>query len=271
MSRPKLEITAAGKSGAAKGAGREVVLQNGLTRLGGADARGIDVKIAGAEGELHVWDDPPKVVRVRGEEALVGQGGEMADEFVLENGTTFVWAGTRFRFSHEPVLQEIIEEEPAVTAGPSGGYGAAMSTDERRAFERVAAGLLVDAGLADKKVAKRWQAAVVQKQWDADACAREVIASAGPGALGDLGLIERAGRLERDLVMASFQRGIKGAARRARGKARSTTAFFVANLVAILVYSAIILALLIAARVGYDWSLDAIVDRIVGVFRSEAP
>ena len=47
--------------------------------------------------------------------------------------------------------------------------------------------------------------------------------------------------------------------------ARNTTAFFVANVIAILVYSAIIMALLIVARVGYDWSLDGIVDRMAAV------
>ena len=36
-----------------------------------------------------------------------------------------------------------------------------------------------------------------------------------------------------------------------------------ANVIAIVCYSAIILALLILARVKYDWSLDGIIDRMV--------
>ena len=257
----KLELKRGSKS-------QQVPLQAGLTRIGPKGARGIDIGIEGAEGELHVWDSPPKVVRVQGDDALI-TGGDSVEEVLLESGSEFAWSGVKFRLLElPPVLEEI--EEPAPAAHPAqaaaGGGGArpTLSDDPgvQRAWERVAAGLLVESGLADKKIAKRWQAAVVQHEWDADACAREILAASG-GELGNPRLLERAGMLERDLVMASFQRGIKGASRRARGAAKNGMAFFVANVVAIGVYSAIILALLILARVNYEWSLDGIIDRMV--------
>lgn len=244
---------------------QQVSLQQGLTRIGPKGGRGIDIGVEGADGELHVWDSPPKVVRVQGEDALVA-AGDAVEELLLQAGTEFAWAGVKFRLVElPPVLQEIVEA-PAPSAGaaprPAARADLSDNPDIQRAWERVAAGLLVESGLADKKIAKRWQAAVVQHEWDADACARDVLA-ASSGELGNPRLLERAGRLERDLVMASFQRGIKGASRRARGAARNGAAFFVANVVAIGVYSAIILALLILARVNYEWSLDGIIDRMV--------
>ena len=244
---------------------QEVSLQAGLTRIGPKGGRGIDVGIEGAEGELHVWDTPPKVVRVQGDEALIASG-ESIDELLLEDGSEFVWSGVKFKLVElPPVLEEIEEPATAAAVGSAGAGARPVLSDDpavQQAWERVAAGLLVETGLADKKIAKRWQAAVVQHEWDADACAREILGASG-AQLASPRLVERAGRLERDLVMASFQRGIRGASRRARGAARNGMAFFVANVVAIGVYSAIILALLILARVSYEISLDGIIDRMV--------
>ncbi|MEL6716767.1 MAG: hypothetical protein AAFP86_23520, partial [Planctomycetota bacterium] len=108
---------------------------------------------------------------------------------------------------------------------------------EERARRRLLAGLLVETGLADKKVAKRWQSAVVGGDWDADACAAEVIASTPREAYASPALLERSARIERDLLMASHMRGVRAAGRRVRKATRNTTAFFVANVVAFLVYT----------------------------------
>lgn len=258
MSGPTLEIKAGGRT-------RTIPLQAGLTRIAGPGTRGVDVEIDGAAGELHLWDSPPKVVRVRGEDALVASG-DMVEELDLSDGVGFAWCGAKFRYRGAAVLEEIAATERdgpgATSAAPATGF---EGTDAVL-FKRVAAGLLVETGLADKKTAKRWQSAVLQQSWDADACAEEILSHPGArAALSDPKLLSRADRLERDFLMASFQRGIRGASRRVRGAARNTTAFFVANVIAILVYSAIIMALLIVARVGYDWSLDGIVDRMAAV------
>ncbi|MEL6714345.1 MAG: hypothetical protein AAFP86_11260, partial [Planctomycetota bacterium] len=122
-------------------------------------------------------------------------------------------------------------------------------------------------GLADKKVAKRWQSAVVGGDFDADACAAEVIASTPREAYESPALLERAARIERDLLMASHMRGVRAAGRRVRKATRNTTAFFVANVVAFLVYTAVAAALLLVARIGYGWSVDGVIDRIASVVR----
>lgn len=228
---------------------------------------GADVEVEGASGELHIWDNPPKAVRVRGEDALVGSGGRMVEELELADGDSFAWGGAKFRFRGNPVLEEIVEEPPSGHgrgAAASASLPPASSGPTAEMLRRLSAGLLVETGLADKKTAKRWQSAVLQNQWDPDACAAEVLSSPGAqAALSDPKVQQRAARLQRDLVMASYQRGMKGASRRVRGAARSTSAFFLANLIAILVYSGIIVALLIVARVGYDWSIDGVIDRIM--------
>lgn len=156
------------------------------------------------------------------------------------------------------MLEEIQDDDTPATAG---------GADEAKVRRRLLAGLLAETGLADKKVAKRWQSAVIDGGFDADACATEILAATPPGAFAAPKLQERSARLERDLLMASHTRGIKGASRRVRTATRSSTAFIVANIVAILVYSAIVAALLIVARVGYDWSIDGIIDRIADTVR----
>ncbi len=269
MTEPKLEITTGG---------RTIVtpLRPGLTRVGPLGGRGVHIEIDGATGELHIWDEPPKVVRVQGDDALVADG-KMVEEARLEDGTVFAWSGAKFRDQApgpaaapapvEPVLVEIPEEAPPLFGGPSDhGRGTVLGENELTAWRRVSAGLLVEVGLADKKATKRWQAAVVRQEWDADAAARDILTASQAGnqsGTSDPKFVERAGRLERDLLMSSFQSGVKGASRRARGAARNTTAFLVANLIAIVCYSAIILALAILARVKYEWTLDGIIDRMV--------
>ncbi|MEM9383374.1 MAG: hypothetical protein AAGB93_25755, partial [Planctomycetota bacterium] len=271
-------------------------LRPGLTRIGPPGSRGVHVEIDGASGELHVWDEPPKVVRVRGDDALIVDG-DMVEEVDLAGGASFAWCGAKFRFeAPAAVLEEIVDEPPAARpapvprpgavarpapvavpssapppvapatpAGPTQAvHGDRVELDgaELVAWRRMAAGLLVELSLAEKRATKRWQSAVMEREWDPDAAARDILSASGE-ATSDPRFLERAGRLERDLLMASFQRGIKGASRRARGAARNTTAFLVANVIAIACYSAIILALLILARVKYDWSLDGIIDRMV--------
>jgi len=147
------------------------------------------------------------------------------------------------------------------------GAGGARNPDEEKARRRLLAGLLVETGLADKGATKRWREAVLSGSWDADACAAEVIASTPPSAYSQTKLQERAARIQRDLLMAAHMRGVRGASRRVRGATRSATAFVVANVVAILVYSAVVAALLIIARVSYDWSIDGLIDRLAGIFQ----
>ena len=63
--------------------------------------------------------------------------------------------------------------------------------------------------------------------------------------------------------MSAFQRGVRGAARKARGAARGGSAFVVANLVAVSVYSLLVAALAVLVRARYDWSLDSSIDGLL--------
>jgi hypothetical protein len=63
--------------------------------------------------------------------------------------------------------------------------------------------------------------------------------------------------------MASFQRGVRGASRKVRGAARGGSAFLVANLVAVLVYSLLIGTLLVLGRARWQWSLDGTIDDVL--------
>ncbi|MCP3914183.1 MAG: hypothetical protein GY711_01365 [bacterium] len=247
-------------------------LTGALLRFGPADA---DVAVPDANGdELQLWTNPPKFIHV-GAATTPLLNGRVFEEAALENGDTVQWAGAVLVFGREEaaVLEEIPPDDPLLAvpdAAPAPSAPSASATaarpvlgDEERAWNRMRAGLLVELGIADKKVARRWQESVLGGEFDADACAREILAKSGvPG--DDPRVLERTGRLERDLLMMPLQRGIKGASRRARGAAKGGAAFLVANLIAILVYTLILVAIAMLMRVNYDFSFDGMIDRWLG-------
>lgn len=244
-------------------------LRRSVLRVGG---RGADVHVPELDGEpsgqLHVWSSPPKAVRVGGGPELFASGRRV-DEVLLEPGVTAVWGPFEVSVGGAgPVLEELPPEPAArgdaARAAAAGGADS-LGPNARRTYERMLAGLLVELGIADKQAAKRWQAAVVQGEWDADACAREVIDRTAP-SFEDPRLVERAGRLQRDLVMASFQRGLRKASRSVRGAARHGSAFLLANFLAIFCYSIIIVAIAVLLRVKWEWSFDGLIDRALSVF-----
>jgi hypothetical protein len=126
--------------------------------------------------------------------------------------------------------------------------------------------------MTDTQAVKRWRAAVMASEFDPGACARELLAGEQVPR-GDTRLLERATRLQRDLLMSAHQRGVKGVRRRARAATRSGAAYVLANLIAISIYSLVVLAVMLLVRVQYgtsfDGTLDGILeafDRIIGVF-----
>ena len=250
-------------------------LAAGRTRLGGGDC---DIDLGTPQGEeLHLWTDPPKAVFVGATEVPRMNGREF-DDVVLGNGDRIEWRGHDIRIgvSAPVIVEEEIEASarpPAAASATSAATGGSPpsvasavppSTTgiDARAWNRLRAGMLVELGLANKKVARRWQEAVKSGTFDADACAQEILEVSVPDA-GDARLLERAGRLERDLLMAPVQRGVRGAGRRARGAARGGLAFLLAQLVAILVYSLIVLGALLVARAGSGRSIDAMLDGLL--------
>lgn len=235
-------------------------LEPGLTLVGGEEG---SHRVPGTGTDrLHVWDRPPKLL-------FVGEGdgprvnGERRDEAELRNGDSIDWRGARLVFGTAEAELEEVELPAPVDGVPA--PAPALSTHADRLWRRLRAGLLVELGLADKAAANRWQEAVIRGEFEPDACARDVLA-AGDLAPDDERLVERSGRLLRDLLMAPRQRGVRGAGRRARGAARKGLAYALSQLVVIVIFLLIALAALFTVRVRWGWSVDAFLDGIRGVF-----
>jgi hypothetical protein len=243
--------------------GRRVrhTLRGGLTRLGGP---GCDVEIEGSAGdELHFWSDPPKVLRI-GQATAPLLNGRVFDEAALENGDSIQWGGAVLVYGRPEAA--LLEELPTSGASPEAPFQAPpIGGDVDRFHQRLLAGVLADLNLADGKERKRWQDAVQRGQFDPDACARDLLGTSSVAA-DDPRVLERAGRLQRDLLMMSLQRGIKGIHRRARGATRSGVAYLVGNLIAISVYSLVLLAIMVLVRLNYDFSFDRVIDRLFELF-----
>lgn len=257
-------------------------LPGGLSRFGGPTSD-LPVPQPGAD-ELHFWNDPPKLILVGGTTTPL-VNGRAFQEVALADGDSVQWGGAVLVFSVEDdVLTEIELTEPVSASGPPGrvapvvarpGVAVAsapatvsaagpegMSGDAARSWRRLFAGLLVELKLANKAETKRWQASVLRNEFDADACARDLIEKSGVPE-NDPRVLERAGRLERDLLMSSFQQGVRAAGRRARRAAKGGAAFFMVQGIAILVYTLLIVAMLLLARVRYEISLDGIIDSML--------
>lgn len=235
-------------------------LREGLTRLGGP---GCDVVVPGApDGELHLWSQPPKVIRIAGR-ADLEVDGRASDECLLEDGQTIRWSGVTMTFRRvAPVLEEIPIEEPREE--PAAPRRAPGPDPGGRALRLVQAGIAIDLGLVPRGIVQRWQQAVVAQEFDADACAREALGQAEKFALDDPRVVERSGRLLRDFLMSSLQRGIAGAGRKARSRAVSGSAFVIANVVGISVYSGIVLLVMLLVRLKWEVSFDGLFDFLLG-------
>jgi hypothetical protein len=104
-----------------------------------------------------------------------------------------------------------------------------------RAWARLKAGLLVEAGRGDRSVAKRWQERIRASAWDPDEAARE-LAALTPVPDEDPALLARCSRLALDLWMAPTQKGVRGALRGARAAGRNLLAFALAQLLILLFF-----------------------------------
>src|SRR5262245_57884048 len=94
---------------------RREPLAPGLTRVGGPGCE-VTLARAGAD-QLHVWDDPPKLVFVgKGERPRVE--GQSVDEIALGGGERVEWMGARLRLA------------PATEGGRPGGGAATSSAAE---------------------------------------------------------------------------------------------------------------------------------------------
>lgn len=248
-----LEITDANGS-------RRAPLSPGLTRIGGGQA---EVSLPGVGGDqLHVQTDPLRV-RFVGSGAPPFAGGAPFDERAFDLGEEIEWSGVHLRFDGVPPSSALLEEiTPAETSSGSSG-DSPLTEGERRVWQRMQAGLYADLRLANKKAAKAWQQKVLAGDYDADRCAEDLLESVGPG--DELQLLERAGRLQRDFLMAPLASGVRGAGRSVRTATRSGIAFLLAQGLALLVYSLIVALALLFLRIR-GASFDGFYDAILGVF-----
>ncbi|MFT5051266.1 MAG: hypothetical protein ACI8QZ_002677 [Chlamydiales bacterium] len=148
----------------------------------------------------------------------------------------------------------------------------ALTESEIRAWRRMQAGILVERGLADRREARRWQEAVQRGEFDPDACARDIVGNSDVDA-DDARVIDRTARLQRDLLMTPLQHGARGAGRRMRGATRGGVAFLLSQVMALVVYTLVLLIIVLLARMQRGFSLDGMLDTVLEVVTpgSEAP
>ena len=248
--------------------------------------------------QLHLWDDPARVVFV-GAGARPLREGRPVEEAALLPGDRFEWCGCTMEFGggrgpgalaaleeitghHEPtppvaappasppaspvaapwgamppVGTVVSTAAGAPTVSPSGVAGLPPGGDDR-AWRRIRAGILVDLGQGDKGATRRWQEAVLSGEFDADACARDILGRSEVPP-DDHRVLERAGRLLRDFLMAPYQSGARGAGRRARQRARGGIAYLVAQGMALLIFFLLGAIALVVARFK-GASIDQILD-----------
>ncbi|MEW6072240.1 MAG: hypothetical protein AB1726_06530 [Planctomycetota bacterium] len=237
---------------------RREALRPGLTRAGGP---GAEIVIAGAGADqLHLWDSPARVVFVGTGERPV-RAGVRLEEAELFPGDRLEWHGHVLAYGRPAGAgaPAALEEIHAAVAAPVPAAAPGPAPAEGRAWRRIRAGLLVELGIADRSAASRWQQAVLGGEFDADACARDILARSDPPA-DDPRVVERAGRLLRDFLMMPLQTGVRGAGRRARQRVRGGLAFLIAQGLALLAFCVLAAIALAVAR----WQ-GASIDRLLDV------
>lgn len=140
--------------------------------------------------------------------------------------------------------------------GSSDQRDAKTPSAEERMWKRLKAGLCVELGLADPAAARRWQDAVAEDAFDPDRSAEEILARSGV-APGEPLLLERTGRLQRDLLMAPL------AGARARVARKGLLGHLGGQALALAVYTAIVLGALLLLRLR-GASVDGLLDAVLG-------
>jgi hypothetical protein len=172
-------------------------LREGVTTVGGR--RG-DVALGETGGDqLHIWDRPPKLIFIgTGEAPRVN--GVSVEERELRAGDLIEWRGAKLQFDGLAYAQlEEVELPPTPAPTP-----VAPAPPADPAWNRLRAGILVELGLADAAAAKRWQDAILRSEFEPESCARDLLANSTVPA-GDPRILERATRLQRDLIMSPVQ------------------------------------------------------------------
>ena len=135
---------------------------------------------------------------------------------------------------------------------------------ELLAWRRLRAGMLVELGNADKKLAKTWQGRVRTGDFDVDLCADQILA-AGPlkPEREEEAVLTRTTRLERDLIMTPLARGASGKGRKVRGAAKTGAAALIVQFIVVGIFCILtFFFMLVAAMKGveFDPFFQAIID-----------
>jgi hypothetical protein len=132
-----------------------------------------------------------------------------------------------------------------------------------RAWRRLKAGLLVEAGRGERPLVKRWQELARSGGFDADQASAELL-SASPVPDDDPALLARSARLCLDLWMAPTLRGAQGALRGVRQAGRNLFAYVFAQLLILALFSLLFGAGLLLLRL-YGTPIEAPLDRVLGL------
>jgi len=251
-------------------------LRPGLTRVGGA---GSDVVLDPVQsGEIQFWDEPPRAVYIAGaprsgapSEPLVGE--TPLEEALLEHGDRIRWGEAVIVFGvesssmaavEESAILQPLEESAILIPGEDSALLQQIAVSEPQGESATSAllqaGILVDLGLSPRATVSRWQQAVKENRFDADACAAQVLRDTARPVDG---VIEaRASRLLRDFLMAPLQTPTRSSGRRAKRAAKGFVAFIIAQAVVFLVILAMVGILFLALRArGKD--LNVYFDRVL--------
>lgn len=203
---------------------------------------------------LELGGAPPRLLH-RGSGTAPRVNMRTVSEIALAHGDRIEWHAIRLVFHSDDPRAGLLELSGSAPQGTE--LDAVLAA-------RMQAGLLCELGLVDGALARRWQDAVIAGTFDPDAAARELLGGSRAPA-GDPRLRERSARLLRDLLMAPLQRGMRGAARRARTQVRSLAALLVSQFLIVGSLVALILVAVAVARLRWGLSLDAWLDRVLAL------
>ncbi|MFT4709978.1 MAG: hypothetical protein ACI8Q9_001104 [Planctomycetota bacterium] len=135
---------------------------------------------------------------------------------------------------------------------------------ELLAWRRLRAGMLVELGNADKKLAKTWQERVRAGDFDVDLCTDQIL-RAGPlkPEREEEAVLTRTTRLERDLIMTPLSKGVSSKTRKARGAAKNGAAALIVQFIVVGIFCILtFFFLLVAAMKGvqFDPFFQSIID-----------
>ena len=165
--------------------------------------------------------------------------------------------------SEDPLSDRTMDITPA---DPTAGENPRPEGLQRSA-RRVTAGILVEGGQADRKIARSFQDQIQEGRFNPDDAADRLLPETLSGKQQEL-LDSRSKSLMRDLVMAPKLKGLAGAGRSVRQKGRNLFAYIFTQLLVLVLFALFFLAAFAILRVeGTD--VQGYVDRAISTIGFE--